>query len=72
MMKDLRALYMMVSYIVILPLVPVIYGGLYIFLRIRLGANHYEAKMAVLRTLLHGIEMNIEFIKYGFKNTNRE
>lgn len=72
MMKDLRALYMMVGYIVMLPLVPVIYGGLYIWLRIRLGANHYEAKMAVLRTLLRSIEMNIEFIKYGFKNTNRE
>lgn len=70
MMKCLRALYMMVGYIVMLPLVPVIYGGLYILLRIRLGENHHEAKMAVLRTLRNSIEMNIDFIKYGLKNTN--
>lgn len=72
MMKVLRTLYMIVGGIVILPLVPVIYGGLYILLRIKLGENHHEAKMAVLRTLRNSIEMNVEFIKYGLKNTNRE
>lgn len=70
MMKELRVLYMLVGYIVMLPLLPVIYGGLYIWLRIRLGANHHEAKTVVLRTLLNSIEMNVDFIKYGFKNAN--
>lgn len=71
-MKDIRALFMVVGYVVMLPLAVVLYGGLYIWLRARLGASHHEAKIGVLRTLKRSVEMNIEFIKYGFKDANQE
>lgn len=71
-MKDIRALFMVVGYVIMIPLAVVLYGGLYIWLRAKIGVSHSEAKIGVLRTLKRSIEMNIEFIEYGFKGTNQE
>lgn len=64
-MKFLRALYMIIGWLIVLPLLPIIMLGFFIFYKRITKIPSKDICVMLVKQLKNGIKMNLDFIANG-------